>query len=171
MIGFDPEAQSGMQLPETLLQTLINVRGHLPTQCAPISLATRVTLKMSLGLSDRTVFTQQRPRAISASIAATGCVTSIDARAVGVKCRWAAEVAQKSAPPASDVDAIAAVASCIARSFDLDQSAANRGSSLNWAERRLSANCYNSDTCWRCSYRLGMRSAISSVRFMQSLKV
>ena len=30
MISFDPESQSGMQAPETLLQTLIDVLNHLP---------------------------------------------------------------------------------------------------------------------------------------------
>jgi hypothetical protein len=30
MISFDPKAQSGMQSPETLLQTLIDILNHLP---------------------------------------------------------------------------------------------------------------------------------------------
>jgi hypothetical protein len=38
MIGFDPEAQSGVQSPETLLQTLTDVVNHLPIQDEPIAL-------------------------------------------------------------------------------------------------------------------------------------
>ena len=30
MISFDPEAQSGVQAPQALLQTFINVLDHLP---------------------------------------------------------------------------------------------------------------------------------------------
>jgi hypothetical protein len=48
MISFDPEAQSGMQSPDTLLQTLIDVLNHLSIQTDPISLAMRVTLEPHL---------------------------------------------------------------------------------------------------------------------------
>ena len=48
VISFDSEAQSGMQSPETLLQTLIDVLNHLSIQTDPISLAMRVTLEPHL---------------------------------------------------------------------------------------------------------------------------
>jgi hypothetical protein len=48
VISFDSEAQSGMQSPETLLQTLIDVLNHLPIQTDPISVAMRVALEPHL---------------------------------------------------------------------------------------------------------------------------
>ena len=55
VISFDPEAQSGMQAPETLLQTFIDVPNHLPIQADPIFLARRVTLEPYLGPSGATI--------------------------------------------------------------------------------------------------------------------
>ena len=51
MISFDPEAQLGVQAPQALLQTFINVPDHLPIQGEQIPLAARVASQAVLGPS------------------------------------------------------------------------------------------------------------------------